>query len=789
MVSGLIVKHLARTCISARPFNIPYNASIDPARTALPAIGMQFDFLSKDGYFARKSHDPVLAGGRFRAMRSRFFALLILFATPAFAATSGDLARWRGQAARITIVRDDWGIAHVRGKSDADAVFGAVYAQAEDDFPRIEANYLAALGRTAEAEGESAIWADLRRRLFLDPDTLKRDHDASPPWLKALMAAWADGLNYYLATHPNVRPKALNRFEPWMALSFTEGSIGGDIERVDLKALQAFYTGAPEVALAADDHLVEPAGSNGIAVAPAKTRDGHALLLINPHTSFFFRSELQMSSDEGLNAYGAATWGQFFLYQGFNAHAGWMHTSSGVDAVDEFAETIVKAGDAPHYLYAGAERPVTVRPITLRYRKPDGSSGERSFTTFATHHGPIVRSEGGKWMAVAMMWKPVAALQQSYLRTKASDYAGWLKIAGFQANSSNDTLFADDRGEIAYLHPQFVPVRDDRFDYRRPVDGSDPATDWQGLTPLDRLPQAVNPPSGFVYNTNDEPWNAAGAASIAKGDFPKYMDMAGANPRGEHALRLLQAARPLATASLLGIAYDRWMPAFTRLVPKLIAAYDALTPGDPRRAALADPIRLLREWDEKWAADSQATSIAVFWATELWQRVLPDARAAGTSPWDAMYGSDAEALLATFEAGLAQLKVDFGTTTVAWGEINRFQRNDASIVQHFDDAKSSTPVPFTSALRGSLASFGSKPYPGTKRWYGTSGNSFVAVVEFGPRVKAYAVNAGGESGNPASRHFKDQVERYAAGDLRPIYFWPDDLVGHTERTYHPGNTR
>jgi acyl-homoserine-lactone acylase len=265
--------------------------------------------------------------------------VVLAIAAPALGADP-SLVRWKAQAARVTIVRDDWGIAHVHGHSDADAVFGMIYAQAEDDFGRIEQNYLVSLGRLSEAEGETALMQDLRARLYVDPADLQGRYRQSPAWLRALMDAWADGLNYYLATHPNVRPKVITQFEPWMALSFSEGSIGGDVERISLSGLADFYN-QPVNQLAEDERLArlrDPSGSNGIAIAPANTRDHHALLLINPHTSFYFRSELQMSSDAGLDAYGAATWGQFFLYQGFNPRLGWMHTSSQSDAVDSFLE-------------------------------------------------------------------------------------------------------------------------------------------------------------------------------------------------------------------------------------------------------------------------------------------------------------------------------------------------------------------------------------------------------------------------------------------------------------------
>jgi acyl-homoserine-lactone acylase len=722
-------------------------------------------------------------------MRAILGALaLFLLAARAPDAAATEQARWAAHAAAVTITRDDWGIAHVHGRTDADAVFGMIYAQAEDDFPRVEANLLTALGRRAEADGEAALAADLRQRLWIDPADLQADYRRSPAWLRTLMEAWADGLNYYLATHAEVHPAALTRFEPWMMLSFTEGSIGGDIERAALAPLGAFYGvhAAPALASAAAPPDQEPRGSNGIAIAPRLTRDGHALLLINPHTSFFFRSELGMESDEGLHAYGAATWGQFFLYQGFNEHLGWMHTSSGVDVVDEFAETIVRRGDRIFYLYGGRLLPVTAVPVTLRVRQGDGSLTTRTFTTYRTRHGPIVRAEGDRWIAMALMNRPIPALEQSWLRTKATSFAGYMRVAGLQANSSNDTIYADADGHIAYLHPQFVPVRDDRFDYRGTVDGGDPATAWQGLTPLDRLPEVRDPRGGWLYNSNDAPWRAAGADSPRQADFPRYMDQAGFSARTTHATTLLEQAHDLTIEGLRRIAFDPWMPFFEAEVPKLHRAWAALPASDPRRARLQGPVGLLADgWDYRWGADSQPTALANYWGEELWNRAL-ETRPPHGNMWEAMAALPDGERIAALDRAVARMEREWGGWRVAWGEVNRFQRNDAAIVQTFDDSKPSSPVPFVSSRWGSLASFGAHAYPGTRRWYGTNGNSFVAVVEFGPRVRAIAITAGGESGHPASPHFNDEARRYASGDLRPVYFYDDDLAGHIERRYHPG---
>src|SRR5947208_2581723 len=288
-----------------------------------------------------------------------------------------DVARWEREARNVTIIRDDWGIAHVYGKTDADAVFGMEYAQAEDDFNRVETNYLNALGRLAEADGPGAIYSDLRMKLFIEPDSLRAQYRRSPAWLRKLMDAFADGLNFYLFKHPDVKPRVITHFEPWMALSFTEGSIGGDVERINLHGLQAFY--GPQVGQSEPAQAwlelprdTEPRGSNGMAIAPSNTSSHHALLLINPHTSFFFRSELEMVSEEGLDAYGAVTWGQFFVYQGFNERAGWMHTSSGVNAISEYLETVVMTGDRYYYKYGKEEQPVIATEITVPYKTDHG---------------------------------------------------------------------------------------------------------------------------------------------------------------------------------------------------------------------------------------------------------------------------------------------------------------------------------------------------------------------------------------------------------------------------------
>jgi acyl-homoserine-lactone acylase len=696
--------------------------------------------------------------------------------SPSATARSDHFAADRSpRAQHVTIIRDNWGIPHVYGKTDADAVFGVIYAQAEDDFNRVETNYLNALGRLAEAEGEAEVFRDLRMKLFIDPDDLRSKYDASPSWLKALMDAYADALNYYLATHPRVKPRVITRFEPWMALAFSEGSIGGDIERIDLKDLESFYGGRPkDVAKEAGGmRFVEPSGSNGIAIGPSISASKHALLLINPHTSFFFRAEAQMVSDEGLNAYGALTWGQFFVYQGFNDRAGWMHTSSGVDNIDEYLETIVKKDDGVYYQSGAEQRPLKARKITVPYKTPSGAAS-KEFTVYSTHHGPIVREATGRWVSIRLMQDPVHALMQSYSRTKAKSYKAFRDTMELHTNSSNNTVYADADGTIAYFHSNYIPRRDARFDWSKPVDGSDPATEWNGVLSIDETPGVLNPPNGWLYNSNNWPWSAAGPNSPKKNDYPSYVERGNEeSPRGLHALRLLPSAKDVTPESLRTAAYDSYLPWFEPQIPSLIKAWDRAPRANPLKAKLSEQVAVLRHWDLRWSVESIATSLAVYWGDEV-------TRTRGTP-------SDEQRLRALSVAS-DKLASDFGTWKTPWGTLNRFERLTGDIVQPFTDAAPSIPVGFTSSRWGSLASFGARTFKGTKKMYGTTGNSFVAVVEFGDRVRAKAITAGGESGDPASSHFNDQALRYSTGDLRDVYFYRSDLDGHIERQYHPGES-
>lgn len=693
------------------------------------------------------------------------------------------------QADNITIIRDDFGVPHIYGKTDADAVFGLMYAQAEDDFNRIEQNYIWAIGRLAEVEGEESLYSDLRVRLFMSKEEAIENYESAPDWLKELCDAWANGLNFYLETHPEVEPKLITKFEPWMPMYFSEGSIGGDIERISTQRIKAFYEEKASLSLnelgnglTVIDPYEEPKGSNGIAVSGELTESGNAMLLINPHTSFYFRGEVHAVSEEGLNAYGAVTWGQFFIYQGFNENTGWMHTSTYTDIMDEFLEVVEERDGKLMYKYGEEWRDVETSEVTLSYVE-DGELKERTFPTYRTHHGPITHMLEDKWVATAMMWEPVKALEQSYSRTKKKNYDEFREMMEIKTNSSNNTVFADSEGNIGYFHGNFIPIRDEQFDYRKPVDGSNPATDWQGLHPVDEAITLLNPGNGWIQNCNSTPFTAAAEFSPKPEDYPVYMTGTGENFRGVHAIDLLSKAENLTLDGLIDLAYDPRIPAFEELAPSLVKAYDA---SSPKSEALRDAIDILRNWDYTTSTESVAMTIMHFHTSNL---ITKGARPDGLSFEEEVdyYSNDApkKVMLEVLEQTLNDLTNDFGTWNTAWGEVNRFQRLDGAIESHFDDNAPSLPVGLASGRWGALASYGASRF-NTKKLYGTSGNSFIAVVEFGDKVKAKSMLAGGQSGDPDSPHFYDQAQPYIDVQFKDVAYYREDVEARANRTYKVG---
>lgn len=726
-------------------------------------------------------------------MKKFLLLFLIPFQLYAQDFTKEEISRWEKQAKQVTVIRDNWGIPHLYGKTDADAVFGLLYAQCEDDFKRVEMNYIEKLGRMAEVKGEEELKNDLYVRLIIDSAEAVADYKKSPVWLQKLLNAYADGINYYLYKHPETKPVLLNRFKPWYQLLWTDGSIGaistGDVTEDEVKN---FYLGANAPVVRIKNLFEENIlGSNGFAVAPSRTESHNAILYINPHVTFYFRPEVHIVSEEGLNVYGAVTWGQLFVYQGFNSYCGWMHTSSNVDVADVYIEKIIKKGDQFFYEYDKKQIPVKEKQIALHYKK--GNEIEtKTIIAYYTGHGPVMAKRDGQWLSVKSYNRSLTSLIQSWQRTKTKGFEDYKKIMDMHANTSNNTVFADNKGNIAYWHGDFVPKRDKKLNWGKPIDGTTSVTEWKGLHTTDEIVHVYNPSTGWIQNCNSTPFTVSGSSSPKKENYPAYMAPDGENFRGINAARVLDKEKSFTIDKMISAGYDRKLSAFEILIPALVSSFEKnFSANDSLYQQLAEPISILKAWDFNTAENSIATTLAIEWAQKLTrtlQRIYID------EGWDDQVSlvkkfaatATKEELFPPLAAVIKELKSKFGKWDIAWGEVNRYQRISSDINQQFDDSQPSFPVGFASSAWGMLPSYNSRYYPGTQKRYGVSGNSFICAVEFGKKIKAKSLLAGGETGNPSSPHFSDQLEMYTHGKFKDVLYYKEDVLKHAEKTYHPG---
>jgi acyl-homoserine lactone acylase PvdQ len=402
----------------------------------------------------------------------------------------------------------------------------------------------------------------------------------------------------------------------------------------------------------------------------------------------------------------------------------------------------------------------------------------------------VAGKSGDKWITVRLMNKPVNALMQSFLRTKSIGYESFLKHMQLKANSSNNTVYADKTGTIAFWQGNFVPRRKEGIDPSGQLDGSVSQTEWQGVHDLDEIIHFKNPASGWLQNCNSSPYWATGNKKDLS-PHPEYMGPDKQNYRAVHAINLLRSDSLFTLEKLNKAAYDEHLPAFDVLMPTLLSAINTVAVSESSdHMKLKQAYQLFEHWNNHFSITSTETTLAVFWAYKLLTHASGEWTAANLDQIGMMDYMSAkisakvktDLLLETMN----ELEKDFGTWKVAWGEVNRFQRLTGKAEETYDDSKMSYPVPFVTAIWGSLATMDTRKFPGMKRQYGESGNSFVAIVEFGKRIKAKTISSGGHSSNPSSMHFNDQAEMFCRGELKDVAFYPEDVAASSVRNYHPG---
>jgi acyl-homoserine lactone acylase PvdQ len=751
--------------------------------------------------------------------------LVLATLLPACAAVRRDVRGfvdpgWRA-AQQVVIHRDAWGVPHIEGPTDASVVFGLAYAQAEDNFWQLEEDFIHALGWAARLYGEQAVANDLVRLAFEVERLSREEYAREPGERRALWDAYAAGLNYFLRTRPDVEPRLIRRFEPWFVFArFRPASAATVVDGVALANVVAVPVGQPEIVerargtstairlgaagaqgrTASNECVVllgpacaaglldagpgPAAESNAWAVAPSRTRDGHALLFQNPHVGFFGagqRWEVHLRSDAGWHVSGFAILGTPIPRAGHNEHLGWTHTNTAADVEDAYVVRFDHPTNPLAYRYAEGWRDAIEREATLLVRTPGGLE-RRRYRFLRTHHGPVVSAPDGRRIAIRVArFEDGGSLQQWYEMGRARSLSEFRAALGRTALSISNTMYADQAGNIMYVHGNAVPRREPRFDWTRPVDGSDPTTEWRGYHALDELPQLVNPSSGWIQNTNSTPFLATGEGSnLRREDYPSYMAREADNARAQISRRILAADSAWTASTWAAAAFDTQVLTADAQIPYIIDEWERAGAGQPDRAArLDEAIELLRDWDRVSTIESAAMTLYVYWSEAMLARraAEPDSADDSARDWPRVRA---------LEQAVARLVADWGRARVAWGEVNRLQRVHTSGDEPFDDAKPSLPVAGGPGGVGMVFNIGTRPGPDGRRRYGVRGHTWVGVVEFGASIVARSIVTFGQSADPASPHWFDQAPLFARGEFKPAWFTQEEVLANARLRYHPG---
>jgi len=724
------------------------------------------------------------------------FVSLILQSGKTLAAdkTTDDLAR------SVTIYRDKFGVPHIYGRTDASVVFGLMYAQAEDNFWQLEEDHINKLGRAAEVYGASRLTGDLMTRLFETSKRARADYELLSPPMRKLCDAYAAGINYYLERHPEVRPRLINRFEPWFALVTGAPSLASlGITLPEVRALFKDLPAAPAQNQSSGESA-EPEGSNMWAVSPRKSQSGRALLFINPHVGFYGggqRYEAHLHSDQGLNISGFSMLGMPYIWTGHNEFLGWSHTNTGADSTDVYIETFDDPKNSLAYRYGGNYRNATEWTDEIRVNN-QGAAETKRFTLRKTHHGPVVALRAGKFLAVRAASIEVSGrlFEQKWAMARARSLAEFRSAMAQRRLTGSNTMYADRRGNIFYIHGNAMPRRSTEFDWSKAVDGDRLQTEWQGYHELSELPQVVNPSSGWIQNCNSTPFLTSDTDNPERSKFPVYMAPDEDTARAQMSRRILSSKEKFTFEEWAQASLDTHVILAETLVPEIVSIWEMLRQSDAAKAnKLAEPIAVLKSWDYNSRIDSVPTTLFMLYFEQL-RRVNNERIAqqtdnptlAPTTLGERLIKIDGAAKITAFERALDELQNDYGKWQVAWGEINRLQRvHTSGTLEKFDDAKRSVPVPGATGQAGTLFTFNSRREAGQKRRYGISGNSYLAVVEFSPRVRARSLLVFGQSADPKSPHFFNQSELYSKQQYKPAWFELGEIKRNLERSYRPGD--
>jgi acyl-homoserine lactone acylase PvdQ len=727
-------------------------------------------------------------------MRSGWFVLLtglLLGASCTAIGNDVELSDRQALAERVTIYRDAWGVAHVDAKDDPSAAFGFMYAQAEDNFWQVEDTCILGLGRYAEVYGVKGRDEDLLNRAFRIVPEAQGDFVKLDERTQRFCNAAAQGINHYLATHPEVEPRLITRFEGWHFLA---------ISRHVFMTFQLLTKQLPHQYMGKGDPSVPVPimGSNAWAIGPSRTKDGTTILFCNPHQPQFGYGQMyegHVRSGEGWDMTGATFPGGPIPAMGHNEYLGWSHT---VNRPGNVSFWVVKFDDPAHpnrYRWGDGYKEADVWKATLLVKK--GPALVQETETFrATVHGPIIgKISETDYVAIGMARLNEAVLIDQHLRVVRAKSLRDFKNAmcPLDLNIFN-TVYADREGNIYFVYNGPVPRRDPRFDWSRKLDGSDPRTQWQAIHDFDELPQLENPPCGWIQSCNSSPYTSTDDGSPLEINYPAYM----ADDRYEDCLRtkvsryILRDLKDATLESVAKLAFDTRLYWAMVEIPKYIAAFPALESRDADLAAKVKPILAhLADWDYRNTLECTQSTLVEEWYRQMYETIYP--------PEGRMRHEYAVSQTRRFEAlvtAAAELTRRHGGWQIPWGDVHRLQRHSGVadlIAVPFSDKKPSLPC---AGVPGGLGAIMTQYYTPSisiplvresKKHYAVLGTTYIAVFEFSKSgVRGQSLINFGASADENSPHYFDQAQLHSQRQLRPSLFDWSEIRREAKAAYHPG---
>ena len=690
--------------------------------------------------------------------------------------TADQLAR----AARVEIIRDEWGVPHVHGQTDADTAFGLAYAHSEDDWPLIAGGIIAARGDLARLVlSEQAIGNDFYVRLFRVRAEAEELYETLAPDTRALLEGYAQGLNYYAALHPD---EADGRFLPFTGIDLAATLIHKLplFYRVDF-ALKRIMDDAPlevgdplpgPIRSDAPEAVTEQAGraihrdstpvflaSNAHAVGRTRSADGIVRININSHQPWegpVAWYEAHLSSDEGWNMEGGTFPGGPLIFHGHNENVAWAHTVNSPDLWDVYK---LEMSDETHYIVDGETLELEVFEDAIRVELPWLEiSVPRTF--YRSIFGPTVVTDHGTYaIRYAGMGRLIGAIEQWYRMNRARNLDEWRTAMRIHAIPMFNTVYADS-ANIGYVYNALLPLRADGYDYTAVLPGNTRGALWNDYLPYDRLPRVENPPSGFVQNCNSTPFRTTtGPGNPQPQEYPANMGIdERMSNRALRSLHLFGDDAAITRAEFLRYKWDRHYeedaPIYSEAIRPLLAEYQ------PRNQTERRALDMLRLWDGNTDEESPIAALALLTWRPIWHARIVDRAIEIPAP------------ALCFQDAMQFLLSNYGRFDVPLGEVQRLVRGDVNI-----GVGGGADV--LNAVHGTIDG---------DIYRGWAGDSYILIVEFQPEgPRSWSLHQYGNVNREGSPHYSDQALLFQRRQLRPTLFYREDLLDRVESRYRPGN--